>query len=101
MIVTKEIFSRLNQDCQKNHCKLVIASLPAYDNSIMYYREVNELRQFAKEQHLEFVDSVPYFPARGPMDESPFHFAMHFNRAGHARMSELLYQDLFKARNPF
>jgi len=97
MAVTKEIFRKLNAACNKNHCKLVIAALPAYDNSIMYYREVNELQQLAQEEHFGFINSSSAYPTRGPLDESPFHFAVHFNRAGHARMSETLYQQLFSA----
>jgi hypothetical protein len=97
MAITKEIFRKLNEACNKNHCKLVIAALPAYDNSIMYYREVNELQQLAKDEHFGFINSCSAYPTRGPLDESPFHFAVHFNRAGHARMSETLYQQLFAA----
>lgn len=96
MVVTREIIRRLNQECRSNNCQLVIAGLPAYDNTIMYYRELNELRKQAGEDGFIFLDSWGAFPPRGPVDDSPFHFSTHFNCAGHERMCESLYKSLFQ-----
>ena len=95
MAVTLEILKRLNEDCKTRNCKLVVVGLPAYDNTMMYYRELNEIKQQANQCGFSYLDAWKAFPARGPLDESPYHFSTHFNCAGHIRMCEFLMNNLF------
>jgi hypothetical protein len=95
MAVTLEILKHLNQDCRNRNCKLVVVGLPAYDNTMMYYRELNEIRQLASQTGFTYLDAWQSYPARGPLDESPYHFSTHFNCAGHIRMCEFLMKNLF------
>jgi hypothetical protein len=92
--VTKEIVRKLNAACSRQHCRLVIAALPANDNSMFFYRELNELRNLAAEEQFQFIDSWKSFPARPPMSESPYHYISHFNCAGHALMTKTLCDNL-------
>ncbi len=96
MRVTSEIIRRLNDECKNQNCELVIASLPTYNNTTMYFRELDTLKKQANEQHFRFISSSADFPQRAPMEDSPFYFAEHFNCAGHQRMSDALYNALFK-----
>lgn len=96
MAVTLEILKRLNEDCKKQNCQLVVVGLPAYDNTIMYYRELNEIKEVARQSGFSYLDAWLAYPARGPLDDSPFHFTTHFNCAGHIRMCEYLMKNLFQ-----
>ena len=94
MNVTREILRRLNSECKTQGCKLVVAGLPAYDNTIIYYRELNEIRQLAQEEGFTYIDCWKQYPSRGPLDESAYHFSTHFNNAGHKVMAETLHKNL-------
>lgn len=96
MGVTKEIFRRLNKECRAQGCELVIAALPAYDNTIIYYRELNELRDLADKEGFTYLDCWRAYPSRGPLDDSPYHFTTHFNCAGHKVMADTLHKLLFE-----
>lgn len=95
MAVTLEILKRLNAECRSQNCKLVVVGLPAYDNTMMYYRELNEINELARQNGFTYLSAWQAFPSRGPLDESPYHFNVHFNRAGHIRMFEYLMKNLF------
>ncbi|MBX9687635.1 MAG: hypothetical protein K2X27_13090 [Candidatus Obscuribacterales bacterium] len=95
MAVTSEILRRLNQECRKINCKLVVCGLPAYDNSIIYYRELNDIAKQAKAEGFQYIPSWQDYPARKPMADSPHHFTSHFNNAGHQVLSDSLYRALF------
>lgn len=93
--VTKAIIRDMNTVCKKQGTKLVIAAMPAYNNSIFYIREVNDLRKFSKQEGIQFIDSWKAFTPRDPMADSPEFFGLHFNCKGHQIMCDTLYHALF------
>lgn len=94
LAVTKAILRDLNLRVQANGGKLIITSLPAFSNSVFYYRELDELRQFCTEKDIQFIDATKAFPPREPMAQCDFFYDLHFNFAGHKRMADVLYSQL-------
>ncbi len=96
MQVTLSILKELNAECKAHNCKLVVAGLPAYNNTIIYYRELQDIRKLAEKEHFGFVECWTPYPRRGPLEDSKYHFSTHFNCAGHQVMAETLYKRVFQ-----
>lgn len=89
--VALAIIKALNNDCKRNNCKLVVVAGPAICNSVYYFRELHALAKMAKAEKFTFIDSNKTFPARAPMQESPYFYGLHFTRAGHKLMCQAVY----------
>ncbi len=98
--VALAIFHNLNNDCKRNNCKLVIAFGPALTNSMLYYRELNDISKQAQKEGYSVIWANQSFPPREPMQNSPYFFGLHFTQAGHKIMSDAIYKGLFSSKSP-
>lgn len=92
--ITTTILRDMNTHLKAKGGKLVLVGLPAFSNSIFYYRELRFLKKFCAENGIQYIDASSAYPARDPMTESPYFYDMHFNYAGHNKMADLLHSQL-------
>ena len=92
--VTGACLDLLNRACKKAGCKLVVAGLPAPDNSLLYKRELLMMNKLAKQSGFTFVDINAEFPQIAPMQPSDFYYNVHFTPRGHELVADILYKHL-------
>jgi hypothetical protein len=92
--VTARIIQEFNAVCRQNGCRLVVLAMPAPDNSMFYFRELQRMRRLAAHDKFLFVDANERFPHRAPMAPSPLFFNVHMSAAGHAIVAEQLSKAL-------
>lgn len=88
------IIQSLNRDCKEDNCKLVVVAAPGLTNSAFFQRELHAIKALAARDGFKLIDSGKTFPARAPMQTSPYFFGLHFTRAGHKVMSKAIYYGL-------
>ncbi|MBX9696168.1 MAG: SGNH/GDSL hydrolase family protein [Cyanobacteria bacterium] len=91
--VTGAVIDELNRLCQSVNCRLLVVALPAPNNSMLFYKELQLMQHLAKDSGFGYVDSARVFPSLAPMQESDYFYTIHFTPKGHA----LLANDLEKA----
>ncbi len=92
--VTGTLIETLNKACQRHNCKLLVAALPAPNNSMLYFRELHLMKKVAARAGFSFVDLNPAFPSLAPMQESELYYNIHFTPKGHAVVAETLLKTL-------
>lgn len=92
--VTLGILQSLNRDCKQDNCKLVVVAAPGLTNSAFFQRELLSIKALAARDGFQIIDSGKTFPARAPMQVSPYFFGLHFTRAGHQVMSKAIFYGL-------
>jgi hypothetical protein len=85
-----EIIHQLNQACRTQQCKLVVLGLPAPNNCLFYFHELQELERLAKMDGFVFVNVHEKFPPRAPMQKSPYYFDYHLSGLGHKKVAEIV-----------
>jgi hypothetical protein len=88
--ITSSMLSLFNETCREANCNFAVVALPANYNSVLYFRELGWLKQFAAQERFQFVDSNQFFPHLAPTEKSPLFFGVHFTKDGH----ELLAKEL-------
>jgi hypothetical protein len=92
--LTGAVLDMLNRACNKAHCKLVVAALPAPNNSMLYKRELSMMTKLAKQSGFTFVNVNAEFPQLAPMEPSDYYYNVHFTPQGHKLVSDILYKNL-------
>jgi hypothetical protein len=90
--MTGAVIDMLNRACQKNNCKLVVAGLPAPNNSLLYKRELHMMRKLAAQSGFTFVDLNAEFPQIAPMQVNDLYYNVHFTPRGHELVTDILYK---------
>lgn len=92
--VTAAVIGELNQVCRAAHCKLMVAALPAPNNSMMFFRELLSMRPLSQKCGFTFVDLNPAFPSLAPMQDSSLYYRIHYTPQGHAVIARALEKAL-------
>jgi hypothetical protein len=92
--VTAATIDALQQLCAKQDCKLAVAALPAPNNSMLYFRELDAMKKIAPRSGFTFIDVNAQFPSLAPMQESELYYNIHFTPKGHDRVADVLYRQL-------
>lgn len=92
--VTGSIIHTLNRACAKDNCKLIVAALPAPNNSMLYFRELRMMSQLAHQSGFTFVDVNAAFPSLAPMQPSDLYYNVHFTPKGHEVVADTIYPSL-------
>lgn len=90
--VTAAVISTFQDLCKKHNCSLVVADLPAPNNSMLYFRELIMMRKLADQRHMPFISVRPDFPSLAPMEKSRYYYDIHFTEDGHALVANSLYR---------
>lgn len=93
-LIAGRIFRMLNLACRKADSKLVVVTLPAPDNMVFYIREIQCLKQLAKEEGFTVIDAHSEFPLLAPMEPSPLYYRSHFSPAGHRKLAGVIVDGL-------
>jgi lysophospholipase L1-like esterase len=98
MRVTQAIFETLARECQSTNCRLVVAALPAPNNSMIFFKQLQFLKEQAKRDGFTFVDMNGAFPSLGPQQQSSsgLFYVVHFTAKGHTLMARGLERALFE-----
>lgn len=88
------IFRMLNRACNKAGSKLVIVTLPAPDNMVFYFREIESLKKLGKKEGITVIDANAAFPSLAPMQASPLYYRSHFSPAGHRKLASIITEGL-------
>lgn len=92
--VTASLIETLNKACARQNCKLLVAALPAPNNSMLYFRELHLMKKVAARAGFAFVDVNASFPSIAPMQESNLYYNIHFTPKGHALVADTLLKTL-------
>ena len=93
-LIAGRIFRMLNLACRKADSKLVVVTLPAPDNMVFYFREIQCLKQLAKQEGFTVIDAHSQFPVLAPMEPSPLYYRSHFSPAGHRKLANVITDGL-------
>lgn len=93
-LIAGRIFRMLNLACRKADSKLVVVTLPAPDNMVFYFREIQCLKQLAKQEGFTVIDAHSQFPVLAPMEPSPLYYRSHFSPAGHRKLANVIVDGL-------
>lgn len=96
--ITRAIISELNQACRRAGSRLVVAALPAPNNSVVYFKEIRYLEELARSDGFAFIDVNRAFPSLAPMEKSPLYYNFHFSPAGHALVADTIFNALRSGR---
>jgi len=92
--VAGAIIETLNKACERQNCKLMVAALPAPNNSMLYFRELHLMEKVAARAGFAFVNVNSAFPSLAPMQESDLYYNIHFTPKGHALVADTLLKAL-------
>jgi hypothetical protein len=92
--VTGALLETFAQLCAKEQCKLAVAALPAPNNSMLYFRELDAIKKLAPRAGYSYIDVHGGFPSIAPMEVSDLYYNVHFTPKGHARVADVLYKEL-------
>jgi hypothetical protein len=92
--VTTRLLEEFNALCKAHDCKLVVLGLPGVNNSMLYFKELQFVRNLAKAHDFVFVDANETFPDISPAHSNDFYYSLHFNNAGHSLIAKALYKGL-------
>lgn len=89
-VPTAAMLCAINEECRKSGSKLLVAALPAPSGSIFYLRELNLLKDLAKQQGFSFVNIHEVFPPIVVGEKSAQYYGAHFSPAGHRLVTDTL-----------
>lgn len=92
--VAGRLLRMLNLACRESGSKLVVVTLPAPNNSVFYFREIECFKQLAKKEGFTVIDAHSKFTLLAPMEASPMYYKGHFSPAGHRKMAQVLTEGL-------
>jgi hypothetical protein len=92
--VTARLIEELNEACTANHCKLVVLALPAPNNSMLYFRELQGMKRLAALDNFVFVNGNDVFPSLTPIEKSDLYYHIHLTPEGHALLGKQLFEAL-------
>jgi hypothetical protein len=61
---------------------------------VFYIREIQCLKQLAKEEGFTVIDAHSKFPLLAPMEPSPLYYRSHFSPAGHRKLAGVIVDGL-------
>lgn len=88
------VLRMLNLACLRAGSKLVIVALPAPDNMVFYFREIECLKKLGKKEGITIIDANAEFPRLAPMQPSPLYYRSHFSPAGHRKLADIITEGL-------
>lgn len=94
MEITARIFRMLNLACRDANSKLIVVPLPAPNNSLFYFREIECLKKMAKEEGFTLIDASSKFPSLAPMEKHPTYYTGHFSPMGHRMLADMITEGL-------
>lgn len=92
--VTGAIIDELNRVCKASGCKLLVAALPAPNNSLFYFKQLKMMEALSRESGFGFVNIGRVFPSLAPLQESDYFHTVHFTYKGHKLVAEDLERAL-------
>ncbi|MBC7998163.1 MAG: hypothetical protein IAF58_09485, partial [Leptolyngbya sp.] len=94
METTARIFRMLNLACRESNSKLIVVPLPAPNNSLFYFREIECLKKMATEEGFVVIDASSKFPSLAPMEKHPTYYTGHFSPMGHRMLADIITEGL-------
>jgi lysophospholipase L1-like esterase len=90
--VTARILEEFNALCAQNNCKLVVLGLPARNNSMLFFKEMQFIKNLGRVHNFVVVDSHETFPKFGPAEANDYYFDLHFTAKGNDAIAAALYK---------
>ncbi|MCC7529353.1 MAG: hypothetical protein IT342_12590 [Candidatus Melainabacteria bacterium] len=88
------VLRMLNLACKKAGSKLVIVTLPAPNNMVFYFREIECLKKLGEKEGITIIDANAEFPSLAPMQPSPLYYRSHFSPSGHQKLADIVTEGL-------
>ncbi|MBX9939347.1 MAG: hypothetical protein K2Y32_08850 [Candidatus Obscuribacterales bacterium] len=92
--LTVKLVRMLNKACAENGSKLLVVTLPVPDNCTFYQWEVRALKEAAKREKFEVLDTNQKFPRLKPMEANPYYYTAHFSPVGHRVIADIIMAKL-------
>jgi hypothetical protein len=92
--LTVKLVRMLNKACAENGSKLLVVTLPVPDNCTFYQWEVRALKEAAKREGFEILDTNQKFPRLKPMEANPYYYTAHFSAVGHRVIADIIMAKL-------